>query len=245
MFDIGWSEMAVIMLVALVVIGPKDLPRLARNVGQWVAKGRAMAREFQRSLEDMAREAELDDVKREIEKVGRTNIKKSIEKTIDPTGDLGRAFDPKAKPLAASAAAPNGEAKEPAAKAPQVTSEQPAQTAPAHTAPAKRCPREDCPREDCQDRAGRRREKASGPSAPAKAEDGGEVEHRGQAPDRGQGESRGQAQAKRKGQDHHRERPQCRFAGNRQGGDDGWTALSPDLAQAPLRSLIGLAGPPS
>ena len=153
MFDIGWSEMAVIMLVALVVIGPKDLPRLARNVGQWVAKGRAMAREFQRSLEDMAREAELDDVKREIEKVGRTNIKKSIEKTIDPTGELGRAFDPKAKPLAASAAAPNGEAKEPAAKAPQVTSEQPAQTAPAKIAKAE---------------PATAREKASGPSAPAK-----------------------------------------------------------------------------
>jgi sec-independent protein translocase protein TatB len=140
MFDIGWSEMAVIMLVALVVIGPKDLPRLARNLGQWVAKGRAMAREFQRSLEDMAREAELDDVKREIEKVGRTNIKKSIEKTIDPTGDLGRAFDPNAKPLAASAAAPNGEAKEPPAKSPQITSEQPAQTTPAKTAPAETAP---------------------------------------------------------------------------------------------------------
>ena len=140
MFDIGWSEMAVIMLVALVVIGPKDLPRLARNLGQWVAKGRAMAREFQRSLEDMAREAELDDVKREIEKVGRTNIKKSIEKTIDPTGDLGRAFDPNAKPLAASAAAPNGEAKEPPAKTPQITSEQSAETAPAETAPAKTAP---------------------------------------------------------------------------------------------------------
>ncbi len=163
MFDIGWSEMAVIMLVALVVIGPKDLPRLARNVGQWVAKGRAMAREFQRSLEDMAREAELDDVKREIEKVGRTNIKKSIEKTIDPTGDLGRAFDPKAKPLAASAAAPNGEAKEPAAKAPQVTSEQPAQTAPAHTAPAKPAPAKIAKTEPAT-----AREKASGPSAPAK-----------------------------------------------------------------------------
>jgi len=94
MFDIGWSEMAVIMLVALVVIGPKDLPRLARSLGQWVAKGRAMAREFQRSLEDMAREAELDDVKREIEKVGRTNIRETIEKSIDPTGELGKAFDP-------------------------------------------------------------------------------------------------------------------------------------------------------
>src|SRR5919109_3447654 len=113
MFDIGWSEMAVILLVALIVIGPKDLPRLARTMGQWAAKGRAMAREFQRSLEDMAREAELDDVKREIEKVGRMDIKKSIEKTIDPTGELGRAFDPPrsaiSKPSAnPSAAAPNG-----------------------------------------------------------------------------------------------------------------------------------------
>ena len=136
MFDIGWSEMAVIMLVALVVIGPKDLPRLARTLGQWVAKGRSMAREFQRSIEDMAREAELDDVKREIEKVGRTNIKKSIEKTIDPTGDLGRAFDTStSKTPIASGAAPNGEAKEPATRPPEVTSEQPAPK-PAPTAKA-------------------------------------------------------------------------------------------------------------
>jgi sec-independent protein translocase protein TatB len=103
MFDIGWSEMAVIMLVALVVIGPKDLPRLARSIGQWVAKGRAMAREFQRSLEDMAREAELDDVKREIEKVGRINVRETIEKSIDPTGELGKAFDPTATRKTASA----------------------------------------------------------------------------------------------------------------------------------------------
>jgi sec-independent protein translocase protein TatB len=142
MFDIGWSEMAVIMLVALIVIGPKDLPRLARTLGQWVAKGRAMAREFQRSLEDMAREAELDDVKREIEKVGRIDIKKSIEKTVDPTGDLGRAFDPtssassKAPAKISAASAPNGEAKEPAAAKPEVTSEQSQKVAKAETTEA-------------------------------------------------------------------------------------------------------------
>jgi sec-independent protein translocase protein TatB len=127
MFDIGWSEMAIIMLVALVVIGPKDLPRLARTLGQWVAKGRSMAREFQRSLEDMAREAELDDVKREIEKVGRTNIRQSIEKTIDPTGELGQAFDanssnkPSAKALDSSAdsSSANGDAKQSAAAKPE------------------------------------------------------------------------------------------------------------------------------
>jgi sec-independent protein translocase protein TatB len=97
MFDIGWSEMALILLVALVVIGPRDLPRVARTMGRWVAKGRAMAREFQTALEDMAREAELDKVKTEIEKAGRTNLGKAVENTIDPTGELGRAFDPTAK----------------------------------------------------------------------------------------------------------------------------------------------------
>ena len=96
MFDIGWSEMALVLLVALIVIGPKDLPRVARTMGQWVGKGRAMAREFQRALEDMAREAELDKVKSEIEKAGRTNVAKTIEKTIDPSGELSKAFDPKA-----------------------------------------------------------------------------------------------------------------------------------------------------
>jgi sec-independent protein translocase protein TatB len=124
-FDIGWSEMAIIMLVALVVIGPKDLPRLARSVGQWVAKGRAMARDFQRSLEEMAREAELDDVKREIEKVGRTNISKSIEKAIDPGGELSRAFNPDSSSKSAAAGSPkvtNGAAK-PAIAKPDVAAE--------------------------------------------------------------------------------------------------------------------------
>jgi sec-independent protein translocase protein TatB len=113
MFDVGWSEMALVLLVALIVIGPKDLPRVARTMGQWVGKGRAMAREFQRALEDMAREAELDKVKSEIEKAGRTDVGRTIEKHIDPSGELSKAFDPKADSgkrasgdHAASAAAP-------------------------------------------------------------------------------------------------------------------------------------------
>jgi len=93
LFDIGWSEMAIIMLAALIIIGPKDLPRVARTVGQWVRKGRSLAREFQNSLEDIARETELEDVKKEIEKVGKTDFKKSVENTIDPKGELTKAFD--------------------------------------------------------------------------------------------------------------------------------------------------------
>ena len=96
MFDIGWSEMALILAVALVVIGPKDLPRLARQIGRWSAKARSMAREFQRSLDDMAREAELQDIKAEIEKASRdaSGFGAELERTIDPDGDLRRTLEP-------------------------------------------------------------------------------------------------------------------------------------------------------
>jgi sec-independent protein translocase protein TatB len=90
MLDIGWSEMAVILMVALIVIGPKDLPRVARTVGKWTGKARAMAREFQRSLDDMAREAELQDIKAEMDKLSRTDVRHRLEETIDPEGELRR-----------------------------------------------------------------------------------------------------------------------------------------------------------
>jgi sec-independent protein translocase protein TatB len=113
MLDIGWSEMAVILMVALIVIGPKDLPRVARTVGKWTGKARAMAREFQRSLDDMAREAELQDIKAEMDKLSRTDVRHRIEETIDPEGELRRdlgasAAKParKKKPAEAAAALP-------------------------------------------------------------------------------------------------------------------------------------------
>jgi sec-independent protein translocase protein TatB len=140
MFDIGWSEMALILLVALVVIGPRDLPRVARTMGKWVAKGRAMAREFQSALEDMAREAELDKVKSEIEKAGRTNLGRTIEKTIDPHGELGRAFDPNAKtaPRAATNGSGGQAAAEPKPAEPKAVEHrpEPGVAAPAEPAPA-------------------------------------------------------------------------------------------------------------
>ena len=92
MFDIGWSEMAVILMVALIVIGPKDLPRVARTIGKWTAKARGMAREFQRSLEDMAREAELQDIKAEVDKLSRVDVRSRIEETLDPDGKLRRGL---------------------------------------------------------------------------------------------------------------------------------------------------------
>ena len=96
MFDVGWSEMAVILMVALIVIGPKDLPRVARQIGRWTAKARGMAREFQRSLDDIAREAELQDIKAEIDRVSRTDIGAEIDRAVDPDGELKRAIAPPA-----------------------------------------------------------------------------------------------------------------------------------------------------
>jgi sec-independent protein translocase protein TatB len=62
MFDIGYSELLVIAVVALIVIGPKDLPRVMRTVGQWVGRARGMARHFRSGIDTMMREAELEEM---------------------------------------------------------------------------------------------------------------------------------------------------------------------------------------
>lgn len=71
MFDIGWSELLVIGIVALIAIGPKDLPHAFRTLGQWVAKARALAREFQGHVDELMRESQVDDMKREFQDMAR------------------------------------------------------------------------------------------------------------------------------------------------------------------------------
>jgi sec-independent protein translocase protein TatB len=85
-FDIAWSELALIAAVALIVIGPKDLPRVMRNLGQWTRRARAMAAEFQRNLDDMMREAELDEIRKEVEKVSPADFKAGLEKMVGVDG---------------------------------------------------------------------------------------------------------------------------------------------------------------
>ena len=109
MFDIGWSEMAVIALLTLIVIGPKELPRVLRTVGQWVRKAQSLAREFQRGLDDMAREADLEDAKKLVD-AGRSiaNPKKMIMDNLDPTGSV--QDEANELQTAITAKAPDGEA---------------------------------------------------------------------------------------------------------------------------------------
>jgi len=98
MFDIGWSELALIAVVALVVIGPKDLPRALKTVGIYVRKARGMAREFQNTVDDMIREADLDDVKKQVQAISSLDVKSAITKAIDPDGEVRAALEPPAMP---------------------------------------------------------------------------------------------------------------------------------------------------
>src|SRR4051812_21691167 len=69
MFDIGWSELVVIAVVALIAIGPKELPSVLRTVGQWMGKARRMAAEFQGQFNEAMREAEMADLKKSFDEV--------------------------------------------------------------------------------------------------------------------------------------------------------------------------------
>jgi sec-independent protein translocase protein TatB len=66
MFDFSWSHILIVLIVALVVVGPKDLPKLMRIVGHWVGKARTMADQFRKSFDEMARQSELDELRQEI-----------------------------------------------------------------------------------------------------------------------------------------------------------------------------------
>jgi sec-independent protein translocase protein TatB len=97
MFDIGWSELVVIAVVALIAIGPKELPGVLRMVGQWMGKARKMASEFQGQFQEAMREAEMADLKKSFDEVkeaatGLTsgNIMTSLQKDV---GDALRIDD--------------------------------------------------------------------------------------------------------------------------------------------------------
>ena len=90
MFDIGWSELIVVGVVALVVIGPKELPGVLRMIGQWMGKVRRMAAEFQGQFNEAMREAEMADLKKSFDEIKETastfskdNLLTSLSKDVD------------------------------------------------------------------------------------------------------------------------------------------------------------------
>ena len=92
MLDIAWQELLLIGVVALIVIGPKDLPKALFNIGKWVRKLRHMSRDLQNNFDELMREAELSEIREQADKVRRMNIGSEIEKHIDPSGNLRKDF---------------------------------------------------------------------------------------------------------------------------------------------------------
>jgi sec-independent protein translocase protein TatB len=91
MFDLSWSHILIVLVVALVVVGPKDLPKLMRMVGSWLGKARAMAEQFRSSFDEMARQSELDELRSEIEALRAQRPLADIEQTMNrpiPPPDL-------------------------------------------------------------------------------------------------------------------------------------------------------------
>ena len=87
MLDIGWSELLVVAIVAIVVVGPKDLPKLMRTIGFYVGKARRMAADFQRQFNEALAESEVEDVRKNLE---------AIRANMGPAPDLNQ---PIGKPL--------------------------------------------------------------------------------------------------------------------------------------------------
>jgi sec-independent protein translocase protein TatB len=138
MFDIGWTEMLVIAVVMIVVVGPKDLPKMLRTFGKTTAKLRSMAGDFQKQFNEALKEAELDDVKKSVDQLRGLNPAAQIKKQLNPfekaAADVRAGVDAAMKPKpAAPAAAPVAVAAAPLKNG--AISEAPSSAMPAAAAP--------------------------------------------------------------------------------------------------------------
>ncbi|MDA9008367.1 Sec-independent protein translocase protein TatB [Alphaproteobacteria bacterium] len=157
MFDIGWQEMLVVCMVTLLIVGPKDIPKVIKTVRDGMKQVRGLANEFQSGMDDLVREADLEDTKKILKNASTGSLEKTIRETVDPKGELEQdigeiksiendykrsTFTPSSEPVKADVvkeakaeaeikpkSEPKTEAKKPAAKA---------KTATAKKAPAKK-----------------------------------------------------------------------------------------------------------
>ncbi|MGE0282793.1 MAG: Sec-independent protein translocase protein TatB, partial [Rhizobiaceae bacterium] len=117
MLEVGWSEMLVIAIVMIVVVGPKDLPRMLRTFGRTTAKLRTMAGDFQKQFNEALQEAELDDVKKSVDSLRSLNPAAEIRKQLNPfektASDVRAGLDNMMKPQAPKSAEPDVHPAEP------------------------------------------------------------------------------------------------------------------------------------
>jgi sec-independent protein translocase protein TatB len=101
MLGLDWTELALIVVVAVVVIGPKDLPEAVRGIAKGIQKLRRMAGEFQGQLDEVVREAKLEDVRNQINEIRNFDFRSAVEREIDKDGSIRKTFteDPIGNPL--------------------------------------------------------------------------------------------------------------------------------------------------
>jgi sec-independent protein translocase protein TatB len=92
MFDFAWSEIALIAAVALIAIGPKDMPAAIRGITNMIKKARRMAAEFQTHVDEMVRDANLDEVRNQFNEIRNFDVKGHIERAVDSDGSLRSTF---------------------------------------------------------------------------------------------------------------------------------------------------------
>ena len=88
MFDIGWQELFLIAVVTILVVGPRELPRVLRTTIAGIRKVRGLANDFQRGLDELAREADLDDIRKDLEKSASLDLESELKDEIDPNGEI-------------------------------------------------------------------------------------------------------------------------------------------------------------
>jgi sec-independent protein translocase protein TatB len=91
MFDLGWGELLIVGVVALVVLGPKELPNALRTVSNLTRAARKLAGEFQSGINEIVREAELEDARKAAQSISKGSISQAIEKAVDPAGEMKSA----------------------------------------------------------------------------------------------------------------------------------------------------------
>ncbi|MDP7242259.1 MAG: Sec-independent protein translocase protein TatB [Rhodospirillales bacterium] len=88
MFDIGWQELFIVAVLVVIVVGPKDLPRTLRAIMGWVRKARTLAREFQDGVDDVVRQADLDDIKKQVSEAGDMELGTELKKGLGLSEDF-------------------------------------------------------------------------------------------------------------------------------------------------------------
>jgi sec-independent protein translocase protein TatB len=92
MFDIGWQELFLVAVITILVVGPKELPHVLKTVVGGVRKVRSLANDFQLSIDELARETELDDIRKDLESAADVDLERELEETVDLTGDLANSM---------------------------------------------------------------------------------------------------------------------------------------------------------